>query len=65
MEGRTAVFVSHRLSTVMTADRVVVLRRGTLVDKGRPRELAESDGYFHLLFGSQFKEAGLVSVRVG
>ncbi len=65
MEGRTAVFVSHRLSTVMTADRVVVLRCGTLIEKGEPRELVEREGYFHLLFGSQFKEAGLVSVRAG
>ncbi len=50
MEERTVVLVSHRLSTVARADRVVVLDAGRVIERGSPRTLWETDGRFRRLF---------------
>lgn len=48
-QGKTIVVIAHRLSTVMHADTIVVLREGRLVDQGTHRELLEtSEVYAHL-----------------
>ncbi|AXA93483.1 peptidase domain-containing ABC transporter [Massilia sp. YMA4] len=47
--GRTVVMISHRLSTLVNADTILVMQRGTLVDSGRHEELLQrSDTYQHL-----------------
>ena len=46
LQGRTAVVIAHRLSTVETADRVLVLDRGRIVEDGAPAELIDSGGRF-------------------
>lgn len=46
LQGRTAVVIAHRLSTVETADRVLVLDRGRIVEDGTPAELIDSGGRF-------------------
>jgi ABC-type multidrug transport system fused ATPase/permease subunit len=47
MQGRTALIVSHRLSLARSADRVVVVAGGQIVENGPPMELlANPDGYF-------------------
>ena len=52
--GRTAILVSHRLSTVKLADRIVVLDRGQVVEDGSHDELmARPDGVYARLFSSQ------------
>lgn len=50
MAERTVVLVSHRLSTVARAQRVLVLRGGTVVESGSPLSLWETGGQFHDLF---------------
>lgn len=39
MVGRTVVVIAHRLSTVMNADKIVVIEHGKVVESGRHREL--------------------------
>ena len=50
----TIIAVAHRLSTVLDADRILVIDRGTIVESGRPSELlAEADGRFRKLYEVQ------------
>lgn len=50
LAGRTSIVVAHRLSQAMTADRVVVVEDGRIVENGDPRELADGDGPFAALW---------------
>ena len=46
LAGRTAVIIAHRLSTVAIADRVLVLRDGTIIEDGTPADLLGGDGEY-------------------
>lgn len=50
MGERTVVVVSHRLSTVQRASRVVVIEGGRVVEAGPPAALWKTEGRFHELF---------------
>jgi ATP-binding cassette subfamily B protein len=49
MRGRTVISVAHRLSTVHTFDRVVVMSNGAVVEDGVPRELMQREGIYREL----------------
>lgn len=58
LEGRTAIVIAHRLSTVRAADRIVVLARGRVVEEGTHDALLARGGLYRKLHDLQFAEGG-------
>ena len=56
MEGRTSFVVAHRLSTIREADDIIVMKDGNIVETGRHDELLAKNGFYALLYNSQFAE---------
>lgn len=53
MQGRTALVIAHRLSTVAKADRIIVMRAGEIVEVGTHQSLLEARGEYHNLYELQ------------
>jgi ATP-binding cassette subfamily B protein/subfamily B ATP-binding cassette protein MsbA len=56
LRGRTAFVIAHRLSTVIHADRIVVIHDGRIVEQGAHAELIEQGGYYFRLYSSGFED---------
>ena len=54
-KGKTSIFVSHRLSSATTADKIIVLEYGRVVEEGNHKELMEAQGKYYELFSTQAK----------
>ena len=54
MEGRTSFIVAHRLSTIRTADRILVTKDGNIIEQGTHEELLAQNGFYRQLYESQF-----------
>jgi ATP-binding cassette subfamily B protein len=62
MQGRTTIFISHRVSTVRNADRIAVLHGGRIVELGTHDELIARNGYYTDLYNKQLLEEELAQV---
>ena len=62
MQGRTTIFISHRVSTVRNADRIAVLHNGRIVEYGTHDELIARNGYYTDLYNKQLLEEELETV---
>lgn len=56
MQGRTCFVVAHRLSTIQTADTILVMRAGKIIEQGTHRQLLEKGGFYRELYEAQFAE---------
>ena len=56
MEGRTTIVIAHRLSTVMDADKILVINDGHIVEEGTHQELLDLNGAYAMLYNSQFNK---------
>ena len=54
MKGKTSFIVAHRLSTIMTADVILVMRDGNIIEQGTHDELMSKNGFYAELYNSQF-----------
>lgn len=57
MQNRTSFIVAHRLSTIRSADLILVMRDGKIIEQGRHEELLEKKGFYYTLYHSQFQKA--------
>ena len=58
MEGRTSFIVAHRLSTIQSADIILVMKDGHIIEQGNHEELLAKDGFYRKLYDSQFHVVG-------
>jgi ATP-binding cassette subfamily B protein/subfamily B ATP-binding cassette protein MsbA len=56
MDGRTSVVIAHRLNTVVSADNIIVLDRGEIVEQGSHEELLAKRGRYYELYSMQWAE---------
>jgi len=64
VEGRTTFAIAHRLSTLLAADRLVVLENGKIVEQGRHQELVEmKEGVYAKLHKTQVEMSALLAIR--
>ena len=54
MQGRTSFIVAHRLSTIQTADVILVMKDGNIIEQGNHEELLKQKGFYANLYESQF-----------
>lgn len=54
MEGRTSFIVAHRLSTIKSADIILVMKNGNIIEQGSHEELLAQKGFYSDLYNSQF-----------
>jgi ATP-binding cassette subfamily B protein len=55
MEGRTSFVIAHRLSTIKKADRILVIKDGSIIENDSHSELLRQRGHYYRLYTSQFR----------
>jgi ATP-binding cassette subfamily B protein len=59
MAESTAIIIAHRLSTVRSADRIIVLRKGAIIEEGSHDQLMEQGGHYAELYDTYFRHQSL------
>ena len=65
MKGKTSFVIAHRLSTIKSADLILVMKDGTIIEKGTHRELLAGDTFYRDLYDSQFSSPGAMEKTAG
>jgi len=59
LKGRTSIVIAHRLSTIKNADRIIVLRKGEIIEEGNHDALLQQGGYYAELYNTYFRHQSL------
>lgn len=59
MQGRTSIIIAHRLSTVRTTDRIIVLKQGRIIEEGTHDQLLAAGGHYAELYNTYFRHQSL------
>ena len=54
IQSRTSILIAHRLSTILAADEILVLKDGTIVERGQHKDLVKAGGIYTELYETQF-----------
>jgi ATP-binding cassette subfamily B protein len=63
LEDSTSILIAHRLSTVKSADRIVVLQQGRIIEEGNHDQLIERGGHYANLYNTYFRHQSLEYVE--
>ncbi|QMS85958.1 ABC transporter ATP-binding protein [Candidatus Xianfuyuplasma coldseepsis] len=64
LRNRTSIVVAHRLSTITTSDRILVLEDGNIIESGTHQELIKETGKYYQLYTNQFKNEQVEKSRI-
>ncbi len=62
MHGRTSIIIAHRLSTIKNCNRIIVMKKGQIVEQGTHEALLERGGYYARLYKLQYADQELAGV---
>ena len=57
IKSKTSILIAHRLSTILAADEILVVKDGTIAERGSHKELLNQDGVYRELYETQFSKA--------
>lgn len=63
LKNSTSILIAHRLSTVKAADRIVVMRKGTIIEEGNHEGLLNQQGHYAELYNTYFRHQSLAYVE--
>jgi ATP-binding cassette subfamily B protein len=63
LEKTTSILIAHRLSTVKSADRIIVMREGSIIEEGNHNTLMQSAGHYAELYNTYFRHQSLAYVE--
>jgi len=56
IKGRTSIIIAHRLSTIKNCDRILVIKKGKIIEDGSHHDLMVRKGYYYNLYTRQLRE---------
>jgi ABC-type multidrug transport system fused ATPase/permease subunit len=59
LQDRTAIVIAHRLSTIKNADRIIVMKKGDIIEQGSHDELLAQGGHYAELYNTYFRHQSL------
>ena len=62
LRGQTNIIIAHHLSTIRHADRIIILRRGQIIEEGNHHALLAAGGHYAELYNTYFRHQSLDAI---